>query len=146
MNGISQGNSHEALRHEHSYTDHNKDTFARFAHDFDLTLNQLATPNSSKAGSSQEKQLWSGFHLSRTSELRCMWEKLFTDMGMDPEFAKDPLISEYVNKNLFEDHVKATFEVAEQQPEQADLTDDELNALRYAGGFVPWKLRQKFNT
>ena len=63
---------------------------------------------------------------------------------MNPSVAQDTLLSEYVNAKLFEKHVKARFDVEEQQPEPADFTEDDLNALRYAAGYVTRKLKQKY--
>ena len=45
---------------------------------------------------------------------------------------------------MFEEHIKAKFHIEAQDPEPAELTDNDLNALRYAAGYVPWKLREKF--
>ncbi len=53
----------------------------------------------------------------------------------------DPLLQEYVNEKLFEIIVKTKIAVV---PETAELTKDELNALRYVAGFVPFKLKKKF--
>ena len=49
-----------------------------------------------------------------------------------------------MNEKLIEKYVKSKFEVVEQQSQPAELTDGDLNALRYAAGFVQWKLKKKF--
>ena len=66
------------------------------------------------------------------------------NLGLDPTFAQDPLLSEDVNEKLVEEHIKTKFDVEEQQSEPAEFTEGGLNALRYAAGFVPWKLKQNF--
>ena len=124
--------------------DHSQDTFVKFALSLDHKLDALATPSSSKKLSTQRKQLWSRFHAFRVSDLRKLWKKLYTSLDLDPKVAQDPLLSEYVNEKLFAEHVKTEIDVVEQQSEPAELMEDDLNALRYAAGFVPWKLRQKF--
>ena len=124
--------------------DHSKDTFVRFALKLNQKLESLATPNSSKKLSTQRRQLWSRFHASRTSELRDLWKRLFSSLGLDTKLTQDPLLIEYVNEKLFAKHIKTKFDVEEQQSQPAELTEDDLNALRYAAGFVPWKLKQKF--
>lgn len=69
---------------------------------------------------------------------------MFSILNVDSNFAQDPLLGEYVNEKLFEEQVKCKFEVEEQCVEPAELTENDLNALRYAAGYVPWKLMQKF--
>ena len=51
----------------------------------------------------------------------------------------------YVNEKLFADYVKSKFETKVQSSDTSELTDVDLNALRYVAGFVPWKLKQKFS-
>ena len=120
-------------------------TFNCFALSLNEKLEALATPSSCKKLSIQRRQLWSRFHTSRVSELRDLWKTLCTSLGLDPRFAKDPLLSEYVNEKLFEEHLKVKFDVVEEQSEIPDPTEDEIVTLRYAAGFVPWKLKQKFS-
>ncbi len=53
----------------------------------------------------------------------------------------DSLLQEYVNEKLFESIVKIKIATDRVVPETAELTKDELNALRYVAGFVPFKLK-----
>ncbi len=55
----------------------------------------------------------------------------------------DPLLQEYVNEKLFESIVKTKIATDRVVPKTAELTKDELNALRYVAGFVPFKLKRK---
>ena len=124
-----------------------KGTFASFATRLNGQLEALATPSGYKKLSTQKQPLRSGFHSARVSELRRIWTDLYTNLGVDSKFAHDPLLGEYVNEKLFEEHVKEKFEVHETcaaMVEAAELSDNDLNALRYVAGYVPWKLRQKF--
>ena len=124
--------------------DMGQDRFESFAITLNGKLETLATPTSSKQLSTQKQHLWSSFHSFRVSELRCLWKDLFASLGVDAKFAQDPLLGEYVNDKLFGEHVKAKFEVEAQCVEPTELTENDLNALRYAAGYVPWKLSQKF--
>ena len=65
-------------------------------------------------------------------------------LGLDSRFAQDPLLGEYVNEKVFGEFVKEKFHVESQDSEPAELTDNDLNALQYAAGYVPRKLRQKY--
>ena len=121
-----------------------RDTFARFAKRLYEKLEALATPTSGKTLSTQKQHLWSGFHLARLGELRSLWTDLYASLGLESRFSQDPLLGEYVNEKVFGEHIKVKFRVDAKDPEPAELTDDDLNALRYAAGYVPWKLRQKF--
>ena len=124
--------------------DMGQDRFESFAITLNGKLETLATPTTSKQLSTQKQHLWSSFHSFRVSELRCLWKDLFASLGVDAKFAQDPLLGEYVNDKLFGEHVKAKFEVEEQCVQPTELTGNDLNALRYAAGYVPWKLSQKF--
>ena len=64
--------------------------------------------------------------------------------ALDVKYVEDPLLSEYMHEKLFGMFVKTKYEVNELQIEDVDLTENDLNALRYAAGYVPWKLLQKY--
>lgn len=111
-------------------------------------LEALAIPAGCKKLSTRKQRLWSGFHSARISEMRTLWTDMYTSLGLDSSgesrFAQDPLLGEYVNEKVFGEHVKVKFHVESQDSEPAELTDNDLNALRCAAGYVPWKLRQKY--
>ena len=48
-----------------------------------------------------------------------------------------------MHEKLFGMFVMTKYEVNKQQIEDVDLTENDQNALRYAAGYVPWKLLQK---
>ena len=54
------------------------------------------------------------------------------------------MLGEYVNEKVFGECIKEKFHVESQDSESAELTENDLNALRYAAGYVPCKLRQKY--
>ena len=121
-----------------------RDAFTRFATRLNKRLEALATPSGCKKLSTQKQRLWSGFHSARISEICNLWTDMYTSLGLDSRFAQDPLLGEYVNEKVFGEFVKEKFHVEPQDSEPAELTDNDLNALRYAAGYVPCKLRQKY--
>ena len=70
---------------------------------------------------------------------------MYTSLGLNSRFAQDPLLGEYINEKVLGEHVKAKFHVQAQDPDSAELTDNDPNTMWYAAGYVPWKLKQKFN-
>ena len=69
---------------------------------------------------------------------------MYPSLGLDSRFAQYPLLGEYVNEKVFGEHVKVKLHVESQDSEPAELTDNDLNVLRYAAGYVSWKLRQTY--
>ena len=82
----------------------------------------------------------SGFHSARISEICSLWTDVYTSLGLDSRFAQDPLLGEYVNEKVFGEFVKEKFHIQSQDSEPTELTDNDLNALWYAVGYVPCKL------
>lgn len=70
-----------------------------------------------------------------------MWIKFFVNLDMD---CCDYLLTECVNEKVMEMKVNATYEKEYKKVVVEDLTEDEHNALRYAAGYVPKKLIEKF--
>ena len=121
-----------------------KEVFAKFATRLKERLEALASPHNCKQLSTQKQRLWSGFHSARISEIRSLWTDMYTSLGLESRCAQDPLLGEYVNEKMFGECIKDKFHVESQDSEPAELTDNDLNALRYAAGYVPCKLRQKY--
>eukprot|EP00731_Ephydatia_muelleri_P032085 Em0023g592a len=126
-----------------------QDKFENFADKIVGTYQKLvpdpAIPKSKKAFDNKKRHLWSKFHSARISELRVLWKEYFQSSALDVKYLEDPLLCEYVNEKLFGMFVKTMYEVNEQQIVVADPTENDLNALRYAAGYVPWKLLQKYS-
>ena len=126
-----------------------QDMFESFADKIVGTYQKLvpdpAIPKSKKAFDNKKRHLWSKFHSARISELRVLWKEYFQSSALDVKYLEDPLLCEYVNEKLFGMFVKTMYEVNEQQIVVADPTENDLNALRYAAGYVPWKLLQKYS-
>ena len=101
-------------------------------------------PTVSKARFTKARtQLWSRFHTVRTTDLEALWKDLLLKLGVKPEYAADPLLSQYVNEKLLESYVKSKFSVENEAGLGAEVTElipDKCNALRYAVGYIPFKL------
>lgn len=124
----------------------NKDVFTSFAVSLNEKLEVLATPTCCKQLSTQKQDLWTGFHSARVSEIRPLWNKVYNDLGLveSGQGTQDPLLGEYVNEKLFEEHVKEKFPIETTAAEPSEPSEDDHNALRYAAGYIPWKLTQKY--
>ena len=96
---------------------------------------------SEKTLTAQKRKLWQRFHAERLSSFRILWTNFFLALDIG---STDYLVTEYVNEKVMEMEVKATYEVEYEKVVVEDLTEDEQNALRYAAGYVPKKLIEKF--
>ena len=83
----------------------------------------------------------------RITKLPKMWKSFYDSLEMPSD---DPLLAQICNRKLFErllveSAVNTKGTVAESQIEHAEvLSGDEENALRYASGYVPFKLLKKY--
>ena len=116
--------------------------------------------------STRRRKMWSAFYQLQVGELSslCMWEALLQDVGLKnddtgkihyclPAMVNNIVIScstlsialftEHINLELFETKVLLDFTPPVIQCPLAPLTKDELNALRYIAGYVPFKLLKK---
>ena len=66
---------------------------------------------------------------------------MYTSLSLESRCAQDPLLGKYVNEKMFGECIKDKFHIESQDSEPAELIDNDLNALRYAAGYVPCKLR-----
>ena len=120
-------------------SDEGQEKFEEFAMKLNSKLGALATPSNNKRIST----LWKGFHSARLEEVRSVWKGVFAGIEGD-KYTHDPLLWEYVNDILFEEHIKVKFHVEQEDVEVPELTSDDLNALRYAAGYVICKLLKKY--
>ena len=114
--------------------------------------------------STRRRKMWSAFYQLQVSELSSLWEALLQDIGLKnddtgkihyclPAMVNNIVIScstlsialftEHINLELFETKVLLDFTPPVIQCPLAPLTKDELNALRYIAGYVPFKLLKK---
>ena len=103
-----------------------------------------------KAKSAKRAKLWSTFHELRVQDdgfLRTSWNKMLSGLGVSEE--NDWLLMQRLVRRLFDDSVSKYFAALTPAAESSEvqlvtLTGDELNALRYACGYIAHTLLKKF--
>ena len=98
--------------------------------------------------STKKTKIWSAFHQVRQVKLPSIWKEFLESIHVDVE-REDPLLQQSVNQKLFDmllsEHLEPPSSsqsrpVSEDEP----MSKDELNALQYAGGYVPHSLLKKY--
>ena len=84
------------------------------------------------------------FHEARIRKLWPLWKKVFDDLGIP---CKNPVLVQTVNRHLFNE-ILIQFLTSRSTPKQPTqehiaMSATEENAIRYASGYVPFKLLQK---
>ena len=124
--------------------------FEDFSDELCASLEKICeTGRSLKSHSAVRGRLWSGFHKATLSELPPMWKRFISSLGIE---CKEHLLCQSVNQKLFEMvmlkffNSKSTVDIqnSTSTTEEVMLTKDELNALQYVGGFVPYSLLKRF--
>ncbi len=124
------------------------DTFDKFSAGLHSKLKLVFDFCKGKSYSAMKDNLWSEFHHLALCELPAVWGELFLSLGMLP--CKDQLLLQSTNQKLFEKMLSNYFsETSKSVGKVTDypeviLTKDELNALRYVGGFVPHALLKRY--
>lgn len=97
-----------------------------------------------KSADRKKEKIWSTFHEVRVKTLPKMWENFFKSIGME----SSPIFSQSVSFKVFEMLVKEHLAPSTQACAQTDIvfTTDELNAMRYACGYVPFSLLRKYES
>ena len=123
--------------------------FLKFSKDVINALRTcFKTVTSCRAIATKRDRLWRAYHETVTEEVPSMWMQLCSNLNI---VEKDPLLIQSVARLVFEDLLKEYFGCSEINlpgPRTADagseFTRDELNALRYACGYVAHKLLKKY--
>lgn len=91
----------------------------------------------------QREKLWSAFHVLRLGELKKLWQNIFSKSGF-PKLS--PFVYQQVNQHLFSDLVSCHIndKIDHNPVEIPPLTTDEETIVRYAAGYVPFKLLKKY--
>ena len=102
----------------------------------------------SKSTCSKREKLWSFFHQARNDPegvLLSHWKQLLLNLDIKID---DPILMQSVYQQLFEDLMRAHSSIisttGEKTHEDVVFTRDELNALRYACGYVAHSLLKRF--
>jgi len=101
--------------------------------------------NVCRSVSTKREKLWTSFHQICIRQLPEVWEQLFSSLAIEYD---DDLLQQSTNQKLFEMLLSSEFS-SHSQPQaekghgtitEVELSRDELNALRYACGYVPFRL------
>ena len=95
------------------------------------------------AGIDREKALMA-FASTRVDVLPGLWSAFYVAIGLPFE---DPLLSQMINRRVFDDFLIKRQSVSIDSPAvpSVAMSVDEENAVRYAAGFVPFRLIKKFS-
>ena len=95
------------------------------------------------AGIDREKALMA-FASTRVDVLPGLWSAFYVAIGLPIE---DPLLSQMINRRVFDDFLIKRQSVSIDSPAvpSVAMSVDEENAVRYAAGFVPFRLIKKFS-
>ena len=79
------------------------------------------------------------------------WETLLNSISTDSTDSSDPLLPQSIDDFLFERAFSRQFagkgiDSSSGHTSNIDMTTDELNALRYMCGYIPYKLLRKFSS
>ena len=92
------------------------------------------------------ERLWKFFHRIRNTELPKIWKRCLDNIGLD----LDGLVQQFVSQKVFEEIVEALCDSARSESEsESDTTNtrnlscEEEMVIRYASGYVPFKLMKK---
>ena len=94
--------------------------------------------------SKKREKMWAAFYQFRAKELCTMWNELITTLGLSEKF-RDVWLPQTVTRLVLESQVKikCCFPSSDAATIQAELDTDELNALRYAAGYVMLSIWKK---
>ena len=104
--------------------------------------------------SSKRTKIWSDFHqvrLDASGILHSEWKKLLDGINGSAELAGDALLQQSIYNEVYSMLVSEYFDLhaacsTEPMAVSTVLTEDELNAMRYACGYVPHALLKKYET
>ena len=98
-----------------------------------------------RSAAARREKAQSSFHKLRLSKLPAMWGKFYTKMGIE---IGDPLLLQSVSQQVFDtlllNSMSTNFPSGRPEVRLEELSRDEENALRYACGYVPFKLLRKY--
>ena len=123
------------------------DAFNKFSKDLVISLkNMLDNSREYKSISTKKEKLWCEFHRIRLHTLPAIWKRCCRAL----DIPYNQLVAQTVNLKLFESLLRTYFaKISDSKatmttPTPSSITsfsDDELNALRYVAGYVPYFYR-----
>ena len=105
---------------------------------------KFQTVSKFRSSATKREHLWRAFHELSVEQLSSKWKELYSTLGVLD--LAESLFHQTVNLVVYEQLLKEHFAV-EPPPNgtvEVQLSKDELNALRYASGYVPRKLLKRY--
>ena len=101
-----------------------------------------------RSNATKRERLWRSFHKQSVEELPSKWKNLYMSLSLVD--VEENLFNQTVNVVVYKQLLKQHF--AADRPskggvdadQEIQLSKDEMNALRYASGYVPMKLLKKY--
>ena len=123
----------------------NKD-FIQFCQDITTLLNAcFDTIKRCTLSSTKRDRLWKAYIKVATEQIPSLWKQFCSHVNFTDQ---DPLLIQsvikYVFENMLEEYFCSTPELPASRPTEEQFTSEELNALRYACGYVAHKLLKKY--
>ena len=124
----------------------NEGTLKKFSQNLMRLLSKcFQTISKCRSTSSKRGRLWTEFHKLSIKELPHLWSNLQATLHIE---SKEPLFYQSVNLLIFEELLKNYFRagdtVQRESREEIQFSKDELNAMRYACGYVALKVLKKY--
>ena len=127
--------------------DTNLELFDNFCIKYVGTIDNIFASLSKRIRSPTTKRTraWTSFHQERQNNLPKLWHNLLGVLNLE----ENSLFTQSVNQELFQQKLKEYLSDAGQQPKAIDnhevqVTSDEVNAMRYACGYIPHNLLKKY--
>ena len=103
-----------------------------------------------RSNSTKRERLWRAFHKQSVEQLPSKWKKLYTSLNI--EGMAEQLFDQTVNVVIYEQLMKEHFVLCTGRPsrnignrdQEVQLSKDEMNALRYASGYIVMKILKKY--
>ena len=131
-------------------SDHEIELFDMFCQNLTADMKKLFAELSHRirSPSAKKAKLWSAFHELRQTQLPKLWHDLCCGLGLD-ESREQSFFMQSVNQELFQQMLANYFTERcslKSASQQVQLPPDELNAMQYACGYVPYKLLKKYES
>ena len=139
--------AHELCKAIQERSDREITLFEDFSIELLGILNGLLQPSATyRSSSAKREKLWSNFHQMCLVGLPEIWERFLSSLAVEYD---DDLLQQSVSQELFEMILPSQFSHPTQLQSQVsyaavELSEDELNALRYACGYVPYSLLRRY--
>ena len=98
-----------------------------------------STGDARSVSTSNRDKLWKGFYVHISLQLNKMWVEFLSSEVL----SEDPFLIQAVARKLFERILKKELIVSSSEQPPAPVSDDEANAIRYAGGYILNAIRKE---